>query len=49
MPQADAYQSTSDVLRIKTSPQFISLFITARKELPPPEFIVFIQIWANAA
>lgn len=45
---ADAYHSTSDASRIKTSPQFILPFITARKEALPPEFMVFIQMSANA-
>ncbi len=45
---ADAYHSTSDAPRIKTSPQFILPFITARKEPLLPEFMVFIQMSANA-
>lgn len=44
----DAYHSTSDAARIKTSLQFILLFITARKEVLLPEFMVFIQMSANA-
>lgn len=45
---ADAYHSLSDAPRIKTSPQFILPFITTRKEALPPEFMVFIQMSANA-
>lgn len=45
---ADAYHSISDAPRIKTSLQFILPFITARKEALAPEFMVFIQMSANA-